>query len=683
MTDTILDFNFAKRQDELQRLTVDADDIRARLHADARGFVQWLYTGRALIHRNEARIGDVFGTPGASLSIKLAGSDAGLWKDHATQEGGDLIALYRAYMGYHGTAEFEHSLKEIAKDYFGDTVEVERKPWQPTPIERIAERKEKLGTKPHQDLVELGAPVATYKYFDTRGNVIASVVRYEPDGTRENKTFRPYCYRTIDGEQKWRPGAPDLRPLYRLPEISLTSTVVLVEGEGCAEALAQLGIEATSAMQGANAPIDKTDWSPLAGKTVVIWPDNDAPGIAYAKSVAQRLISIGCTVQGITPPADASQGWDAVDAISEGKSPQEIIATATPVNAEPRPAERGAFELFTLEELENQPPPTWLIDGIITETALSLIWGKSGSMKSFVAIDMGLHIVCDLDWHGHKVKRGAVVFVAAEGAQGLRRRAMGWIKSKQDVGLIKPGDAKGFTVLKHSLVLASDDLNKLIEAIKKKCGADMPVLIVIDTLARTFGAGNENQQADMNAYVHACDKLREATGANVMIVHHSGVHEDRRERGSNVLRGAADTVIKISRKDDKIDVINRAPEGKQKDFDEFKTVKLRAQKIGDGDTSTLVLVERTDADLLGNEPVEESEGGPAGRARGIKVGRNEKAVLKALAEAAEPVSSNRLQIRTAIDKRNLARSLSSLREKGLVITNGGLHDLTEEGKNAL
>jgi hypothetical protein len=44
-------------------------------------------------------------------------------------------------------------------------------------------------------MLELGAPVATYRYYDTRGNVIASVVRFEPDGTRESKTFRPFCFR--------------------------------------------------------------------------------------------------------------------------------------------------------------------------------------------------------------------------------------------------------------------------------------------------------------------------------------------------------------------------------------------------------------------------------------------------------------------------------------------------------
>ena len=62
-------------------------------------FVQWLFSGRALCRGGRARVGDVYGTPGASLSISLSGPDVGLWKDHATEDGGDLIALYRASHG--------------------------------------------------------------------------------------------------------------------------------------------------------------------------------------------------------------------------------------------------------------------------------------------------------------------------------------------------------------------------------------------------------------------------------------------------------------------------------------------------------------------------------------------------------------------------------------------------------
>jgi hypothetical protein len=629
---------------------VDADNIRSRLHADARSFIEWLYSGRAFIQKNEARIGDVSGTPGASLSIQLAGPDAGLWKDHATDEGGDLIGLYRAWAGYSDNSNFVLSLKEIAHDFLKDPVEIERTPWQPTPTERIEKKKAILGTKPRTDMLELGAPVATYRYYDTRGNVMASVVRFEPDGTRDSKTFRPFCFRTIDGSTKWVGGAPDLRPLYRLPEISLASTIVLVEGEGCAEALAKVGIEATSAMQGANAPIDKTDWSPLAGKTVVIWPDNDAPGFDYAKRVATRLGAMGCRVLAITPPDNAPAKWDAADCVAEGGDPAALVAKATEIAAPAKPRIR----ILSLDEIENLAPPSFLVEDVLTESGLSMLWGRSGAMKSFVALDMAMCVATGLPWHGKTVKHGLVIYVAAEGSHGLGRRAVGWRRTRgRDL------TAPLFRLIPHSVALTSDDLDAMVEAILNLEAT--PVLIIVDTLARTFGAGDENKQADMNAYVTAADKLREKTGANVMIVHHSGVHEDKRERGSNVLRGAADTVIKVSRKDDNLDIINQGPEGKQKDAEEFKTIKLRTQKIafeqGGAEQTTLILNLREDDGSA--EP-----DGEAGARN--QLGKNEQAILTALRQAGQPLGFTRLSMMTRINKGSLTRSLGALVEKEMI-----------------
>jgi hypothetical protein len=154
-----------------------------------------------------------------------------------------------------------------------------------------------------------------------------------------------------------------------------------------------------------------------------------------------------------------------------------------------------------------------------------------------------------------------------------------------------------------------------------------------------------------------------------MIIHHSGVHEDKRERGSNVLRGAADTVIKISRKDSKIDVINRAPEGKQKDAEEFETVKLLSTKVAFETQSehgeiieqtTMILSLRDDADLIGNEPVEEGESA-------VRLGKNEKAILKALRDAGDPLGFTRLKAMTGTNQGSLTRALASLVDKKLVV----------------
>lgn len=646
----ILDFNSAKRQGEAVRSSVDAEDIRARLHADPRGFIEWMFSGRAFINKKEARIGDTAGNPGESLSIKLNGPDAGLWKDHATDEGGDLISLYRAYRGYRDHSNFVLSLKEIAKDYFGDQIELERSAWQPTPAEFIAGKKAKLGDKPRADTLELGAPVAVYNYFDTRGNVTASVKRFEPDGTRASKTFRPYCFRTVEGVTKWIAGAPDLRPLYRLPEVALNQTVVLCEGEGCADALASIGIAATSAMQGANAPIDKTDWSPLSGKTVIIWPDNDDVGFSYAKAAAVRLAAIGCKVLGVTPPADAEPSWDAADCVAEGQDAHAIIAKAAPVAAQPK----SRVRLVSIGDLASMPPPTFLIDGTITVNGLSMLWGRSGSLKSFAALDKGLCVATGLPWHGRAVKQGRVVYLAAEGARGLASRALGWMKTRG-----RDCPEPDFQIIPHGLALSSpEDLEAMIDAVMSE-GAPIS-LIIIDTLSRTFGKGNPNQPADMNAFVEAVERLREKTGAHVMVVHHAGKDAANGEIGNEGLRNACDTIFFVKRNERNIELINEAPRGKQKDFDELKPIKLVPIKItfeqNDTERSTLIF---NSSDEGPDDAEPDGDASP-------KIGKNEEAIIKELKRAGQPLGLMRLEATTRINKGSLVRALGTLVDKNLV-----------------
>jgi hypothetical protein len=596
----VIDFNFAKRQGEPLPGTVDADDIRERLHADARGFVEWLYSGRAFISRNEARIGDVFGTPGASLSIKLSGADAGLWKDHATDEGGDLISLYRAFMGYSGNADFVQSLKEIAKEYFRDPVDIERPSWRPTPTERIAQNKEKLGTKPRDDLIGLGPPVATYKYYDTRGNIIASVVRYQPDGTRENKTFRPYCFRIIDGVQKWVQGAPDLRPLYRLPEIALTSTVVLCEGEGKADALAQLGIEATSAMQGANAPIDKTDWSPLAGKTVIIWPDNDAPGFAYARNVAARLQSLGCTVLGITPPKDVPQGWDAVDAIADGLNVQEIIAGATLVNPEPgpeqpddEPAEKPQprSTLTFYDELDDDPPPKrWIIKGVIAHGETSNWFGPPGSLKSALMTDLAIHAASGQDWRGFRAKEHCgVLYLALERGAQVKRRLSAY-RSKRGAAPDLPIAVKSEIIdLMHP-----DCVDQIIDMVREaeahfRCNVG---LIIVDTISKGIAAsgGDENSAKETNIMLAKLRRVQERTGVHVACVGHTGKDESKGHRGSSAHMGDVDLMVQISGDAVKTATIIKANDQEEGRLTTWMTEVVNLGTDEDGDDITTALI---------------------------------------------------------------------------------------------
>lgn len=674
MTGQLLDFNTAKRQGDLAKGIVDADDIRSRLHADARSFVEWLFSGRAYIGKNHiARIGDTAGTPGESLSIHLTGPNAGLWKDHATDEGGDLIELYRAYRGYRDRSNFMLSLKEIAKEFLGDPVEIERATWAPSVSQFIAEKKAKLGDKPRADTLELGAPVATYNYYDTRGNIIAAVKRFEPDGTRASKTFRPYCFRTIEGVTKWMPGAPDLRPLYRIPDIALSQTVVLCEGEGCADALVSLGIAATSAMQGANAPIDKTDWSPLAGKTVIIWPDNDATGFQYARSVADRLSAMGCTVLGVTPPEGSPDKWDAADCVAEGGDAAGLVRGAAPVQAS---IPEDVYKLYTLEELESLPAPKWLVDGVMVENGLCLFWASSDSFKTFVAIDLAMAIATGTDWHGRPVTGGSVVYVAAEDLHGVAKRMVGYRETK---GRDKP--KANITLLNDSFTVTSPDCDKLIRSVKTLPVA--PRLIVIDTLARTFGSGSEDKTVDMNAFVDGCDRIRRATGATVMVVHHTGRNRDQ-ERGNVALRGACDTIFTVERVGSagKIKLINTPSKGKQKNAEPFKDILLRMQQVhfDHQGTEQSTLIVMTDDTPAAGEPLKGEHDEPAQR-----LGQIEKSILSALAKAArggrEQIGFTSLQVMVKGDHGNVGRALRKLIEKGLVMESLDETDPKKSRKN--
>lgn len=124
-------------------------------------------------------------------------------------------------------------------------------------------------------------------------------------------------YRDNSGE--WVKGEPPglkngLKPIYRLNDIFRRGEdpVWLVEGEKCADALARLGLIATTS--GSASSAKNADWTPLKGRTVRIWPDNDAVGMKYAKDVAFRLKPLGCKVEVVDiAPLQLSEKQDCFD----------------------------------------------------------------------------------------------------------------------------------------------------------------------------------------------------------------------------------------------------------------------------------------------------------------------------------------------------------------------------------
>lgn len=304
----MMDFNDTSGNTS-QTPDTERDALRADLICRLESVLFALYPA-GKVRKGKFLIGDVLGSPGDSLEIVLDGDKAGLWTDRATGDGGDIFDLIARYHQIDTKSDFPQVMK-LARDLTGRTTV--------TPPKK--HKKEAL-------IDELGPATAKWDYFTAEGQLIGCVYRYDPPGRR--KEYRPW-----DAKRK-KMAPPDPRPLYNQMGMATTDTVALVEGEKCAQALIDAGVVATTAMHGAHAPIEKTDWSPLTGKHVLVWPDRDKAGWDYAMAAADAVLMVGalsCAV--LMPPEDKSEGWDVADGLADGFDLQSFLATGPRISVLP------------------------------------------------------------------------------------------------------------------------------------------------------------------------------------------------------------------------------------------------------------------------------------------------------------------------------------------------------------
>jgi hypothetical protein len=208
-------------------------------------------------------------------------------------------------------------------------------------------------------------------------------------------------------------------------------------------------------------------------------------------------------------------------------------------------------------------PVCWLVDNYFEEDTLAVLYGPPGTGKSFLALDMACCIAAGAPFHGHEVKAGAVFYIAGEGHNGLARRIHAWSQHnnipRENLSLyVSEGPIDLINV--NNAIQVAAAVKKLVKATGK-----IPVLIVIDTLARNFG-GDENSATEVGQFVRHLDLyLRKIWKTTTLIIHHSGKDRDRGARGSSALKGAVDAEYEVSRKDD---LIIRITSRKMKDAEE-------------------------------------------------------------------------------------------------------------------
>ena len=326
-----------------------------------------------------------------------------------------------------------------------------------------------------------------------------------------------------------------------------------------------------------------------AGLKVIVAADADEVGVQTAKAsgVPYAVPSIG------------KDWWDVfathgLEAVARGLA----CASKTPT-----------LQLFDHVLDISLEPPKWLIDGVLPEYAMTALVAPSYTGKSYIALDIACSVATGRKWHDeYEVTRGNVFYVVGEGRSGIRQRVEAW---HRDRGI--PVDRETTNLHFSRQGLNFRDPNSIASIKADLRLVDGVKLIIVDTLARSFGGGNENAPQDMGEFIQGCDDLMHEFGATVLVVHHTGKDAQSGARGHSSFFGALDTSMTLKKIGDHD--IQLTCE-KQKDAPEFDKLQFTFVTMGGAD----------DTPVLHMVPTSKTPTGP-------KLNTNEQLALDTYAEA--------------------------------------------------
>ena len=488
------------------------------------------------------------------------------------------------------------------------------------------------------------------------------------------KTYRLY---KVDTDGKRYPTLGDARIVpYKLPELLDAKTagriIYLAEGEKAVDALMSLGVVATTAHSGAGHwPEAITEY--FAGANVVILPDNDLSGWSYARKAAEailpiakalKVVDLGLQEQGddayefieagggraeLAALVKAAPKITSVDDVTIPERLQAITASSTktdeiyisdhdhvqkqaeiahefapdPPKEAPKPTKTIKIEHW--DSIEDEPVE-WLIDKVLVAGSFSALYGPPGSFKSFMALDMAEAIATGRSWMGREVsKPGAVLYLAGEGFGGVGARIKA-IKIHHQTENGAP-----IYVVRHQLNLRSsaEDFNALMMAVVtlvEETGVEFR-LAIVDTLARAFGGGNENDSGEMMGFVVSMGKIQEFLNCALMVLHHSGKNAALGMRGSSSLLGAVDSELELLRFEDQMKgilTITKQKDGEQGTRFGFEMVEVEIRPAGLGLSDPIVSLAVQASDSAVNEQPKKAGKSNAGS------GKNQRLAMQCL-----------------------------------------------------
>ncbi len=247
-------------------------------------------------------------------------------------------------------------------------------------------------------------------------------------------------------------------------------------------------------------------------------------------------------------------------------------------------------EMLDTGDLDSIPPLEPVVADMLFRATLARIYGPSGTFKSFMTLDIAACVATGAPWHGQATHAGPVVYLVAEGLRGIRKRVRAW---EQHHGR----KMTGVKFLPRPVQAMDPEWAVLVEV----CRRLAPALVVVDTQARVTVGVEENSNTEMGRVVHHMEQLRAASGACLLLVHHTG-HDEGRSRGATAVKGALQTELGVTRKDAPgTGPVITLKTGKQKDDAELDdmefgihTVALDGEATEDGSPATSVVLVRLD-----------------------------------------------------------------------------------------
>jgi archaellum biogenesis ATPase FlaH len=312
----------------------------------------------------------------------------------------------------------------------------------------------------------------------------------------------------------------------------------------------------------------------------------------------------------VTLLGSAKIAEDEIPALLSGfddvSSDPEVVAAEAEVK-EATAQREDRFRLKDTTEFVKRQKASWIVKGLVPNATLGVIYGASGSGKSFFVLDLMAAVARAVTakqieealeqgkelkhnvWRNLKLLGASICWVAAEGQEDMRKRVQAYCMHAS----IDPKDLPMEFIDEAPNFLEAPDVKAVIKQMRAKGRFD---IVVIDTLAQVMAGGNENSGEDMGKVLAYCREITRLTGAMVILIHHSGKDESRGARGWSGLRAAADFEFEIIRADeDRVATVTKMKGGADGGEYGFRLKSITVGKDDDGDEETTCVVVATDS----------------------------------------------------------------------------------------